>query len=274
MFYSCMESVLRDINYQKRLQKIYRKELALLKNQTFSDWHLKVKTHEGESYYVMAKKVAGEQLQENIKKMDNWKVQVIQKRYFLEKSLANISINIKALEKLISHYRSIDPESMRQRFPKAYQYIPEDCYDLSGAINIKDWAKRNGRGNDFRPEGKKHKTKCGLWVRSKSEVILANAFTNRGIHFIYETKRKIGAQFFAPDFILISPIDNREIIWEHFGMLSDPEYRKNFEWKLEQYIMAGYIPGVNLIITFDDMDGNIDSLMIERTLDLWFGPAI
>lgn len=33
------------------------------------------------------------------------------------------------------------------------------------------------------------------------------------------------------------------------------------------------MPGVNVILIFDDWGRDIASLMIERTLDLWFGQA-
>ena len=51
------------------------------------------------------------------------------------------------------------------------------------------------------------------------------------------------------------------------------EYLKQALFRIADYIRDGIVPGVNLILTFDDAENHIDSLMIERTLDLWFGAA-
>lgn len=273
MFYCCLESVNRDIKFQKSLLKTYRNELGKLEKYDASQMRLKMQKKGNHSYYAVLKTENGNVFQKFVKKDHKWVVQIIQKRYFLEQSIRRIETNIIALEKLVSRYRTVDPEIMRRHFPKAYQALPVECYDLAGAIDLKSWGKRPRRTSNYLQEQKSQRTIDGINVRSKSEVILANSFIARGIPYVYEEMRKINGQWFAPDFILVSPLDHREIIWEHFGLLNDPEYRKQFEWKIEQYIAAGYIPGVNLIMTFDDKDGNIDSLMIERTLDLWFGTA-
>lgn len=110
-------------------------------------------------------------------------------------------------------------------------------------------------------------------MRSKSEVIIANAMKVRGLMFRYKEMTDIGGYMKAPDFKIIHLVIHRIIYWEHCGMISDPEYLRDTFYKIRDYISQGIIPGVNLILTFDDTDGNIDSLMIERTLDLWFGPA-
>ena len=39
---------------------------------------------------------------------------------------------------------------------------------------------------------------------------------------------------------------------EHFGKIDDSDYRTKMERKLNTYIENGYIPGKNLIMTFED----------------------
>lgn len=226
----------------------------------------------GKRYYIS---VVGK---DKIKKCEylgnssNIRVQQLQKKYFLNKSIQAIESNIKWMEKFIVHYKNTDPNFMQANFPKAYQSLPENCYDLAGTFNLRQWASKEYRKSKEYPEHLRHKTKQGFLVRSKSEVIIANSVADRGLFCRYEEVLylKDGTRLF-PDFVIANPKENRLVYWEHFGMLFDEEYQEKMVWKIKKYIENGIVPGVNLIITFDDQDGNIDSMMIERTLDLWFG---
>ena len=41
------------------------------------------------------------------------------------------------------------------------------------------------------------------------------------------------------------------VIWEHFGIIDDPAYFDNMMKKIGLYISNGYLPGQNLIMTFE-----------------------
>ena len=53
-------------------------------------------------------------------------------------------------------------------------------------------------------------------------------------------------------------------------MMSNREYRNAFAWKISQYIASGFMPLDNLFITYDDMDGNINTKLIETVIDTYF----
>lgn len=78
--------------------------------------------------------------------------------------------------------------------------------------------------------GKIHKTENGIWVRSKSEVIIANILYRSGIEFQYEEKLYYNAsQWKEPDFTIRH--NGKTWFWEHLGLLGDEQYNENWQEK-------------------------------------------
>lgn len=120
-------------------------------------------------------------------------------------------------------------------------------------------------------EGLIHRTKAdnnGLvrFVRSKSEVIIANELISAGIRFDYEKLIEEDGRRCIPDFSF-STDDGDTIIWEHLGMLGLPEYRASWERKKEFYHSMGYIEGENLFTTEDHLNGSIDSTEVIEVIN-------
>lgn len=77
----------------------------------------------------------------------------------------------------------------------------------------------------------------------------------------------VGNKLLAPDFRVLVPRQNKIKIHEHFGRMDDPEYRRKAMWKIEHYIVNGYRPYVDILFTFDDLDGNIDAQALDLLID-------
>ena len=58
------------------------------------------------------------------------------------------------------------------------------------------------------------------------------------------------------------------ILWEHAGLMDDPEYARKFENKLIQYQKAGYTQANNLIVTYDEK-GSFSAIEVRRMLELY-----
>src|SRR5262249_40723043 len=91
------------------------------------------------------------------------------------------------------------------------------------------------KGSVFLQEGLIHRTSKGLAVRSKSELIIAEALTNAGISFEYEKALTLAGQTRYPDFTIEDEISGRTFYWEHLGMLERPDYRRSWKKKLAWY---------------------------------------
>lgn len=90
-------------------------------------------------------------------------------------------------------------------------------------------------GNTFRPEGCIHRTDRGDWVRSKSEVIIANLLHQLGLDYRYEypLEGAVVSGVRRPDFAFFDR-DGKPLVWEHLGMLDDAQYRAKWQKKQPQ----------------------------------------
>lgn len=65
------------------------------------------------------------------------------------------------------------------------------------------------------------------------------------------------------------PADTNNLMyWEHCGRVNDPAYMRHHKWKMSMYEKAGIVPWKNLIITYDDEQGNIDARIIDAQIRL------
>lgn len=109
-----------------------------------------------------------------------------------------------------------------------------------------------------------HRTRRGIAVRSKSEVIVADVLDALGISYEYEQplySRTDPKDFRLPDFTV--SFEGDVFYWEHLGMLNLPSYLEAWERKQKWYEDNGYVD--RLITSMDGPDGSIDAALIERT---------
>ncbi|MHB1106150.1 MAG: RecQ family ATP-dependent DNA helicase [Lutibacter sp.] len=88
-----------------------------------------------------------------------------------------------------------------------------------------------------------HKTESGIWVRSKSEVIIANILYRSQIDFQYEEKLYYNAkQWKEPDFTI--RYNGKTWYWEHLGLLGDEQYNENWQEKKQIFKDLGVFDNV------------------------------
>ncbi len=129
------------------------------------------------------------------------------------------------------------------------------------------------QGSVFLQKGLVHRTSRGLAVRSKSELLIAEALDKAGVNFEYEKSLTLAGQTRYPDFTIEDEISGRTVYWEHLGMLSKPEYRAAWERKLAWYQnngvnLAGDSQGGDtvLITTTDSMKDGLDMVRVNRLI--------
>lgn len=119
-----------------------------------------------------------------------------------------------------------------------------------------------------------HRTRRGDRVRSKSEVIIADALHTEGVTYRYEAEL-VGSdgQRKLPDFTIEDAEAGVTYYWEHLGMLHDIVYRRRWAAKLAWYRKEGILPhteggGPNgtLVVTQDDERGGFDSSEVARLI--------
>jgi len=109
-----------------------------------------------------------------------------------------------------------------------------------------------------------HRTRKGIAVRSKSEVVVADVLDALGISYDYEQplySRTDPKDFRLPDFTV--SFEGDVFYWEHLGMLNVPSYREAWERKEKWYQENGFVD--RLITSQDGPDGGINAASIEQT---------
>lgn len=144
-------------------------------------------------------------------------------------------------------------------------------------VKISNW-KNNVKGSDdYMMEGRVVPSKSGLMVRSKSEGIIDGALYDHGLQYLYEPQIYLKEAFVGsysrvihPDFGIWSNKLDAPIYWEHFGLLDNEKYMRKTIGKLNMYILNGYFPMENLIITSEREDRIVDARWVEMLIEYYF----
>ena len=170
--------------------------------------------------------------------------QLVRKRY-LQSVITKLEKNEKLINYLENNYEGIVPADMINSLPPSYHGFPLHYY-----FGI-DELKVHQSENPYKREKLIYKTNGGVYMRTKSEVIIGNFLEAHGIKYWYEAKFLLNGRWIYPDFLIENPNDHTVIPLEHLGMLGVPDYNERNKKKLKEYIDNDYFPGHNLICTYE-----------------------
>lgn len=189
-----------------------------------------------------------------------------QKEYDLRLA-KELRTEIKALERTMNQYR---PERIDDLFGSLNEYrktmvqpvrIQDEDY-------IKRWRSVEYEKKPFNETDPDFYTTNGERVRSKSEILIADSLSRHNIPYRYEYPIHIpGIGTVHPDFMCLDVRNRKEYLWEHNGMMSDPDYSDYAIKKIEKYTLAGYDTGKNLILTFESSSCPLSSRVIEQSIN-------
>ena len=244
----------QELQSQRNLKKVYEKKIDAL-----PEGMLSVTEKKGSLYYskyIGNKKIY---LRKDCQEIDQLKA-----RKLLTEAMRRMEVNEILMKQFLQEYQDISLDSVEASLSKAYKSDDGKAYEVIHAPNYKNWGDQEYRRDTKYPETLVHRTMKGDYVRSKSEVIIANCYYTKDIQYRSEEFTQVGKYMFAPDFKILVPGKRKIKIHEHFGMMHNPQYREKALWKMSVYIENGYRPYEDIIFTFDDLDGNIDT----KNLDL------
>lgn len=117
-----------------------------------------------------------------------------------------------------------------------------------------------------------NKTLRGEYVRSKSEVIIADRLYLAGIPYLYEvnhTNHDIYGEPYVvqPDFKILNKRTRQVFIWEHLGKLGDNDYCTISLPKINDYIRDNLIPGKNLILSLESLNCPLDVQVVNTLIE-------
>lgn len=112
--------------------------------------------------------------------------------------------------------------------------------------------------------------KLGLSHRPTFRNNYLNALHYNKLDYEYEPEIVLEGKVKRPDFKVEDYDTGIVWYWEHCGMMSDPNYKKRWEDKKKFYEKNGIVEGKNLIVTYDDEKGGLDSDLIQRIIEKTF----
>lgn len=135
---------------------------------------------------------------------------------------------------------------------------------------LKEWMEGPFEKNEKYPEKLLHKTTAGIYVRSKSESMIALALQTNHIPFRYECALSIDGITLYPDFTILHPETMQVYYWEHFGRMDDPAYVDKTVAKLQLYASRGIIPTIQLIDTYETLEHPLTFERISNLVSHYF----
>ena len=118
--------------------------------------------------------------------------------------------------------------------------------------------------NDDDPE---FYTANGERVRSKSEILIADALQRHDVPYLCEYPvYNNGVIFAAPDFKCLNKRLRKVYYWEHLGMLGDQDYADRNVKKMDKYILADDFDENRLILTFETDSHPLNTKVIEAKI--------
>lgn len=187
-----------------------------------------------------------------------------------EQELLDERQELRALESFVKN---------RSSFDRRIKYLSrsEEIRDLlaehlkgNWSPSVQEWLNSHRYSETQMIEPGKHRCKNGLMVRSKSEQLIVSMLEDYNIPFKYEEPLYLSNQLYFPDFTILNERTGEEYIWEHFGMMNNPDYFTHNMKKINMYFNNGYIPFVNFITTFEVDNSGIDIMWIERIIKTFF----
>ncbi|WP_024858942.1 hypothetical protein [Ruminococcus albus] len=114
---------------------------------------------------------------------------------------------------------------------------------------------------DWYKEERKLATLSEYFVRSKSEVIIANMLVSENVPFVYEEPLYANdGTMFLPDFTVT--FQGEKYYWEHVGRLDLPDYKAH--WELKEKWYNKHFPG-KLITTYESKDLSTEAMNIIKS---------
>jgi len=210
---------------------------------------------------------------------DRQKLRQMARKAYLLKKLEVLERNLAVAKKEFGRYRAEECMEVIRELPAIYQSLPVHFFfhptvheqmESQASAGTDPSLNHSMNRNDYKnhPESLIYMTEPGIRVRSKSELLIANALYQKQIPFRYEASLALGGTIREPDFTIYRPSDGKIFLWEHFGLMDENNYLKTANEKIALYAQHGFHPFKNLICTYEQDIQNL--AYVHTIIDLFF----
>lgn len=183
-----------------------------------------------------------------------------------ERALYALKKELAAIQKYQNSYPAVCVEQVYERLHEGRQRLVIPVSETEEQF-VDRWEQVKYHGKDFDMDAPEFYTEKGERVRSKSEVIIADALYRRGVPYRYEYPiylQGIGKVY--PDFTVLNVKARKEMHWEHFGMMDDSVYAEKAVRKINGYIQNGQFVGDKMIFTYETKSNPINLKQIGSVI--------
>jgi len=204
-------------------------------------------------------------------------IRLLEEKNYLTKlirSLTEEKDNLERVQTILGKTEDWENVFFGIREEKRHLIEPVDVVERrTGKKEMEAWNAIPKKRNVFETP---NRTMNGEFVKSKSELIIADRLKAAGVPYHYEAKNAFADEelgeimLWHPDFLVLNVRTGKQYIWEHFGKMDDPEYFGATLFKLNLYARNDYFLGDNLIMTMENSHAPLDTgyvdLLIKRYL--------
>lgn len=201
-----------------------------------------------------------------VKVKERSKVKDMCQKEYLERSLEAARKELKQLNKLYcickndSWERVYEKQHPKKQAMQSPGWLPDREF-------VKEWESDVYEKKTFKEMVPEYYTDREERVRSKSEILIANALHKHQVPYYYEKPLHLnGYGTVHPDFTLLNVRERKTLYWEHMGMLDDETYMDYALDKITAYEKNGIFPGHQLILTHETSKKPINSKLIESII--------
>ncbi|MBO7407401.1 MAG: hypothetical protein J6V14_07190 [Clostridia bacterium] len=180
-------------------------------------------------------------------------VRKLAQKAYLSRLLEAVESELTAINKSeleLAKTRNVSAESV-------YDSIDDWMRELTSPFIVSDarytglWQSLPFETTQYFEENKNQHTAQGEYVRSKSELLIANMLYRAGVNYKYEHPLSLGWNTIYPDFTILDVRQRKVFYWEHFGKIDEQDYAINAVKRIGAYSAAGLDVVNKLIITWE-----------------------
>ncbi len=182
-----------------------------------------------------------------------------------KKVMTRASYEYKLITKLRDYYIEDDVDRIYEKMNCDRQClvepicVPEDQF-------VSKWQDQSYIRKALDENIPEYYTSKGEQVRSKSEILIADALDRKGIPYRYEYPIRMGDRYLHPDFMVLNIRKRKEILWEHMGMMGDENYTESAVERINLYTNYGFFPGDNIIFTYETRQNPLSTRIIDKMI--------
>ncbi len=258
------QSLLNDLeNLAKSLEK--RINQISKRIETYPGGSLRVSNKaKNHQFYHMT--ISGDHHGKYIPRKNKFFAEQLAQKDYDNKILKALEDQQKAIEEFLKNF---EPDAARQVYENltaARQALVTPEF-LSDEEYIEQWMNEPYERLGFKKDDQEFYTSKGERVRSKSEILIADALLRNNIPYrleypVFDKGIIIG----APDFKCLNVRLRKDYYWEHLGKLGDEDYSNRNVKKLEQYALAEDFDETRLILTFETDKHPLNTKVIEKKI--------